>query len=213
MKLFPVCIQAELVIVVSWVFFMLSAVLDREKERELVRRAQNGDSRAFEQLVIHFQKPVYDLAYRIVLNHMDADEVVQNTFLKAYQHLDDFSDEYKLFTWLYRIATNQSLSLLKKRNKKVSSFDTLKDEDGVQFASDKNVFQEYRDSELEDIVSKALENIKPELRAVFTLKVWGGLSYKEISDALGISEGTVMSRLNRVRGKLQAVLKKTGGYR
>ncbi len=213
MELLAEYVQFKIGFVIWWLVFAVSAVLSREEERELVRKAQSGDRWAFEKLVLQYQKPVYHLARRIVINHMDADEVVQETFLKAYQHLDDFSDEYKLFTWLYRIAVNESFSLLKRRNRKTSSLDSLSEEDGAQFAGSEDVFQEFRNKELEEIVSKALEGIKPDLRAVFTLRVWGGLSYEEIAKTMGISEGTVMSRLNRVRTKLQEVLKKTGGYR
>ena len=213
MEFSPDYMETTIGFLLSWAVLAMSGVLSREDERELVRKAKQGDRWAFERLVLHYQKPVYHLARRIVINHMDADEVVQETFLKAYQHLDEFSDEYKLFTWLYSITVNESLSLLKRRNKKVSSLDTLSDEDGVQFAGNDDVFQEYRNKELEEIVSKALEGIRPDLRAVFTLRVWGGLSYEEIATTMGISEGTVMSRLNRVRAKLQEVLKKAGGYR
>ena len=197
---------------ILWYPVVLFSILSQDEEKILVRKAQNGDQRAFEQLVISFQKPVYHLAMRIVLNHMDADEVVQDTFLKAYLHLNDFSDKYKFFTWLYRIAVNTSFSLLKKRKRRGDSLDSLGDEDGIQFAGKDNVFQEFRNQELSGIVKKALQNISPELRTVFSLRTWGEMSYKEIADILEISEGTVMSRLSRVRAKLQKALKKTGGY-
>jgi RNA polymerase sigma-70 factor (ECF subfamily) len=213
MKLYLSLILPEFIIGLYWLLPVLLTDADRDEERELVRKAQKGDQYAFEKLVKQYQKPVYHLAMRIVLNHMDADEVVQETFLKAYLHLNDFSDKYKFFTWLYRITVNTAFSLLKKRKKGGDSLDTLSDEDGFQFAGQDDVFQEYKNKELSDIVSKALNDISPEMRTVFILRTWGGLSYKEIAEALEISEGTVMSRLNRARSKLQAALKKTGGYK
>lgn len=210
MELNSVIQNAEIGIL--WYPVVLFSVLNQDDEKILVQRAQNGDQRAFEKLVIRYQKPVYHLAMRIVFNHMDADEVVQDTFLKAYLHLNDFSDKYKFFTWLYRIAVNTSFSLLKKRKRRGSSLDSLGDVEGIQFAGEDNVFQEFRNQELSGIVKKALQDISPELRTVFSLRTWGEMSYKEIADILEISEGTVMSRLSRVRTKLQEALKKTGGF-
>lgn len=197
-----------------WTLFIVLFIKNREDEQVLIQQAKKGDQRAFEKLVMMYQKNVYHLARRIVLNHMDADEVVQNTFLKVYKNLGDYdSTKCKFFTWLYRITINTALSFVRNRPGKDQSIDSLMDEDGVQFANEEDSLQEYQNQELQKVVQKALENLSPDIRSVFILRTWNDMSYKEISEALQISEGTVMSRLNRARSKLQAILKETGGYR
>jgi RNA polymerase sigma-70 factor, ECF subfamily len=195
------------------VYFLL-AFARRDDDQELIRQVQNGNQRAFEKLVVRFQKEVYYLARKIVFNHMDADEVVQDTFLKVYRNIKEYDpDKCKFFTWLYRITVNTALSFIRRRPERNQSIDSLMEADRVQFADAADVTQEYQNHELQEIIEKALDSLSPEMRSVFILKTWNGLSYKEIAEVLEISEGTVMSRLNRARSKLQLILKETGGYK
>jgi len=173
-----------------------------------VRRSLEGSSRAFEWIVKNYQKRVYFTVLRIVMNHEDADDVLQETFIKAYTKLDTYDASYPFYPWLYRIAINTSLNLQKKKARlRAFSIDELDGTNGQADLSEapRQIF-EMEGSELVDKLKEALSRIPVEQRVVFTLRVNDGLSYQEISDTLGISIGTVMSRLSRARGKLRSLL-------
>jgi len=185
---------------------------EEESEQDIIRRAKNGDQAAFGSLVVKYQKSVYNIARRIVLNHQDADDVVQETFIKIYSHINDYSEKYKFFTWIYRITVNTALTVLKRRKNRGVSLEMLVEEEYFQPAANSNSQRDYREKELKLLVKKGLEKLSPELRSVFVLRTWGELSYEEIAETLKISKGTVMSRLNRARAKLQKSLKKYGVF-
>ena len=183
-------------------------LISEDNEKELIREVKKGNKFAFNTLIEKYQKKIYYLARKIVMNHQDADEVVQETFIKAYKNISHFSEEYKFYTWLYRIATNTSLSLLKKRKSQGLSLEELSENDYFQPESSDDTQQISQTSELNMLVKKALENLSPQLRTVFILRTWEELSYNEIAETLKISKGTVMSRLNRARNKLKKYIKK-----
>jgi len=183
-----------------------------KEEKELIKKVKNGNKFAFNTLVKNYQQKIYHLARRIVMNHEDADEVVQETFIKAYINISKYSEEYKFYTWLYRIAVNTSLTLLKKKKYRGVSLEKLTEDGHFQPTSGDDTQQSSRNSELKKLVKEALKSLSPQLRTVFILRTWEEMSYKEIAQTLKISEGTVMSRLNRARDKLRKILKKTVGY-
>ncbi len=183
-----------------------------KEEKELIKKVKNGNRFAFNTLVKNYQKKIYHLARRIVMNHEDADEVVQETFIKAYINISKYSEEYKFYTWLYRIAVNTSLTLLKKKKYRGLSLEKLTEDGHFQPTSEDDTQQSSQNSELKKLVKEALKSLSPQLRTVFILRTWEEMSYKEIAQTLKISEGTVMSRLNRARDKLKRILKKTVGY-
>jgi RNA polymerase sigma-70 factor, ECF subfamily len=178
-----------------------------EEELAVIRRAKAGDSRAFDGLVKKYQRGIYHLAMRMMLNHQDADDVVQEAFIKAYVNLESYSEQYKFYTWLYRIAMNTALTMLKQRHRGNPSLDTMMADEHFQPAVDQDVEKDIEYADTEARVRKALDQIHPELRSVFVLRTWGELSYQEIADTLDVQIGTVMSRLSRARGKLQHVLR------
>lgn len=175
-------------------------------DRELVRQFKDGEESAFSQLVENHQKRIYHLARRIVLNHQDADEVVQETFIKVYKYIDRYSEEFQFNTWLYRIAINTALTLIKKRKHSGRSLEELSENEYYEPVSNDDTLQLTRDNEMYNRVKKALETLSPQLRSVFVLRTWDEMSYKEIAHTLHISEGTVMSRLNRARNKLKIII-------
>ncbi len=179
---------------------------EETEENELIRKVKNGNKFAFNILMEKYQKRIYYLARKIVINHADADDVVQETFLKAYVNISGFSEEYKFYTWLYRITVNTALTLLKKRKRSGLSLEELTEEQHFQYSSNEETDQRSKDIELKNMVKKALKNISPQLRTVFILRTSEEMSYKEIAQTLNISIGTVMSRLNRARNKLQKLI-------
>ncbi len=173
-----------------------------------VQRSLEGDSRAFDQLVKTFQKRVYFTILQMVMNHDDADDVLQETFIKAYTKLNTFDSSYPFYPWLYRIAVNTALNHQKKKTRlRALSLDDL---DGNNHQADlaeaPPQMDEMQGSELVESLRRALERIPFEQRTVFMLRVNDGLSYQEISETLEISIGTVMSRLSRAREKLRHLL-------
>ncbi len=170
---------------------------------ELVRQAQGGDRQAFEQLVGRYEKTVYNVALRMTRNSVDAEDISQSTFLKAYESLASFNPRFKFFSWLYRIVVNESLNHLRDRRPQ----ETL-DED-LPSEHDRPDTRVERNETTEQVLS-ALMKLNVDYRAVIVLKHLQGLSYEEISQVLDISEKKVKSRLFSARMILKDVLMKGG---
>ncbi|MCP4723383.1 MAG: sigma-70 family RNA polymerase sigma factor [bacterium] len=183
---------------------------DRLKEADLIKRIQEGDTGLFDYLVTQYQQRIYYTVIRIVVNHDDANDVVQEAFVKAYKNLDSFKEGYRFYTWLYRIAINSALNFIQHKKQRGESLETMKDEHRFDPKEKKDLEEDYVHSELQGNVREALESIPPDMRSVFTLRVFEDMSYKEIADTMDISIGTVMSRLSRARTMLKSVLLKSG---
>ncbi|MFQ5677153.1 MAG: RNA polymerase sigma factor, partial [bacterium] len=167
-----------------------------------------GDSRAFEWIIRKYQKRIYFTILQLVMNHDDADDVLQETFIKAYTKLDTYNNIYPFYPWLYRIAVNTSLNHQKKKARlRALSIDDLdgNNHNGDLAESPSQLF-DTEGNELVEKLKDALQQIPPEQRMVFILRVNDGLSYQEISQTMEISIGTVMSRLSRARDKLRTLL-------
>lgn len=185
--------------------------MDSTNEHEVllhVNRSLSGDSRAFEWIVRKFQKRIYYTVIQVVMNHEDADDVLQETFIKAYTKLNTYDDSYPFYPWLYRIAVNTALNHQKKKSRsRALSIDDLEGNNHhTELSETPKQVQDMAGGELVSKLKEALGKIPNEQRAVFTLRVHDGLSYQEISDTLEISIGTVMSRLSRAREKLRVLL-------
>jgi len=178
-------------------------------ESALVVRARAGDTAAFSELVEHYDRRVFRMAKQITQNDDDAEDVLQETFLKAYTHLSDFQGNSKFSTWLVRIAVNESLMRLRKRktSKTVSMDEDVQTEEGSiprDFAEWRpNPEQLYGQSELADILRKTIQGLPPGFRTVFTLRDIENLSTEETAEALGLSVPAVKSRLLRARLQLR----------
>jgi RNA polymerase sigma-70 factor (ECF subfamily) len=175
----------------------------------LVRACKNGDCAAFEEIVKRYDRKLFRIAQYIVHNQEDAEDAVQEAFLKAFQHLDQFREEAKFSTWLIRIAMNQALIMLRKsRSKKEVSIDgDSQSEDGnlpIEIADwAPNPEDLYRTVQLREILRKTLQKLGPGLRVVFVLRDIEGLSLQETSDALGLSVVAVKARSFRARLQLR----------
>jgi len=175
-------------------------------ESELVRAAQAGDARAFGEIVRRHQRAVYRVAYALARNPSDADDVAQETFVRAYQAIGRFRAGEPLFPWLARIATNQSLSLFRRRKRRPeTSLEPLL-EAGRQWAADDDPVEGAARRESERQMQAAFVELKPEHQAVLALRVVQDLSYGDIARTLGVPVGTVMSRLSRARAELKSRL-------
>ena len=185
---------------------------DPNDEGTLVAQAQAGDSAAFAELVNRYQRKIYRLAKHITQNDEDAEDVLQDAFLKAYEHLKGFHGQSKFYTWIVRIAVNESFMKLRKRkgDRFVSldePIDTGEEEVKREIAVwEGNPEQQYSQEELHRILNEAVETLKPDFRTVFTLRDIEELSTEETAETLGISIPAVKSRLLRARLELREKL-------
>jgi RNA polymerase sigma-70 factor, ECF subfamily len=191
-----------------------SKVGEPTDEQVLVQAARQGDIGAFEELVKRYDRNVFRIANHITQNREDAEDVVQDAFLKAYQNLGQFQGQSKFYTWLVRIAVNEALMRLRRRRpeRMVSLDEDIKtDEDSMpREVADwaPNPEQLYTQAELKDILGKTIQGLPPSFRTVFVLRDVEGLSTDETADALELSVPAVKSRLLRARLQLRERLNK-----
>src|SRR5512146_1970225 len=183
-------------------------------ELALVQAAKAGDIGAFEQLVKRYDRNVFRIAQHITQNREDAEDVVQDAFLKAYQNLGQFQGQSKFYTWLVRIAVNEALMRLRRRRpeRMVSLDEDVKTEEDTMPREvadwSPNPEQLYTQSELRDILTKTIQGLPSSFRTVFVLRDVEGLSTEETAEALSLSIPAVKSRLLRARLQLRERLNK-----
>src|SRR6202043_2807618 len=181
---------------------------------DLVHASKNGDVSAFEQLVGRYDRKLLRIAQHVTHNREDAQDAVQEAFLKAFQHLAQFTEDSQFSTWLIRITVNQSLMKLRKqRSVREVSLDEDFQTDGdilpIEVADwAPNPEERYRTSELRDILAKMLEDLQPILRTVFVLRDIEGLSIVQTAEVLDLSHTAVKARLWRARLQLRERLNK-----
>ncbi len=183
-------------------------------ETALVDLARQGDDTAFTALVSRYDRKIFRLAKNITQNDEDAEDVLQDAFLKAYTHLDRFNGDSKFYTWIVRIAVNEALmKLRKRRSDKMVSLDEEIDTGEEQVTREIAVWdgdpeQKYGQAELRQILDEAVQNLKPAFRSVFHLRDVEELSTEETAEVLGLSVPAVKSRLLRARLQLRERLTK-----
>lgn len=183
-----------------------------EVESELVSRAAGGDKEAYRLLVEKYQRRLFTLAFEIVRSREDAEDIVQESFVKAFLSLPEFRNQSGFFTWVYRIAYNLAIDFKRRTSRRggeTVEYDERTHVGGVfdQMAGqidapDQALLRRQQGQKIEF----ALQEISPEHRAVIVLREIDGLAYEEIADTLQISKGTVMSRLHYARKRLQRAL-------
>jgi RNA polymerase sigma-70 factor (ECF subfamily) len=187
----------------------MSSPIQIDDEAAVVAQARTGDATAFNELLRRYERKIFRLALHITQNREDAEDVLQETFLKAYEHLDQFQGQSKFYTWIVRIAVNQALMKLRKRksDRSVSldeTIDTGEDTVAREIAAwDENPEQQYGREELNQILTSAVDGLTPIYRAVFVLRDVDGLSTEETAEALDLSVPAVKSRLLRARLQLR----------
>ena len=191
---------------------MSSSPIEIDDEAAIVAQARLGNTGAFNELLRRYERKIFRLALHITQNREDAEDVLQESFLKAYEHLDQFQGQSKFYTWIVRIAVNQALMKLRKRksDRSVSldeTIDTGEDNLSREIAAwDENPEQKYSRDELQRILTSAIDGLAPIYRAVFVLRDIDGLSTEEAAEALDLSVPAVKSRLLRARLQLREKL-------
>jgi RNA polymerase sigma-70 factor (ECF subfamily) len=192
----------------------LPSTVVRDDEASLVSAAKSGDISAFEELVNRYERKIFRLGMNITQNREDAEDVMQDAFLKSYQNLDRFEGNSRFYTWLVRIAVNEALMKLRKRRPNQVSIDEpmTNDEDESVFRQIEDwgpsPEQKFAQTELNQILNGVIGELDPIFRVVFMLRDVEGISTEETGQILGISVAAVKSRLLRARLKLREKLNK-----
>lgn len=175
----------------------------RETDQQLVARAQRGDTRAFDLLVLKYQGRIATLVARFVNDAAEVEDVTQEAFIKAFRALPKFRGESAFYTWLYRIASNAAKNYLVARGRRPSADADVDDaeyfDEGEALRDSETPENHYFGEELAAVVKETLEALPDELRMALTLREFDGLSYEEIADVMACPVGTVRSRIFRAR--------------
>jgi RNA polymerase sigma-70 factor, ECF subfamily len=189
----------------------LPSTVVKDDESALVAAAKSGDISAFETLVGRYERKIFRLAQNITQNREDAEDAMQESFLKAYEHLGEFQGNSRFYTWLVRIAVNQALMKLRRRRPNVVSLDQELDTGEDMMPREVEDWgpspeERYGQTELSGILGKVIGELDPPFRIVFQLRDIEELSTEETAEALGLSVPAVKSRLLRARLKLREKL-------
>jgi len=177
--------------------------MSSDRDRALILRCKRGDRKALGELVKNYERPIYNVAYRILGNPDDAADVTQIVFLRAFERLDQYNPEYKFFSWIYRIAINESINQ-RNRTRNQQSFT---DEDiAVQDDPEK----ELDEDRMSEIIQASLMELQEDYRVVVVLRHFSDLSYRDIGGILQIPEKTVKSRLYSARQLMKTQLNEMG---
>jgi RNA polymerase sigma-70 factor (ECF subfamily) len=186
---------------------------EAEEDRELIVRAQKGDQAAFRRLVERHQRRAFAIAMGLVRDENDARELVQDAFLRVYRSLNSFQGGSSFFTWLYRIVTNLAIDLMRKpgrRDTELHEAQAAADEPTefplVSRIDGADPLDVIRRREIAVRIQAALDALPPYHRGVILMREVEGMSYEEMAEAMGVSKGTIMSRLFHARQKLQRAL-------
>ena len=185
--------------------------MEPDREASLVRAAQGGDPAAFAEIVRHFQRPIYRIAWGLTRNPSDADDLAQETFVRAYQAIGRFRVGEPLYPWLSRIAVNLAYSLFRRRKRRPETSIEPLLEAGRQWAAGDDPAEEAAQVERHERLAEAFAGLSHEHQVVLTLRVVEDLPYEEIARVLNVPAGTVMSRLSRARAELRERLRARTG--
>lgn len=181
-------------------------------EMDLVRRAQRGNLEAYDDLVKRYQERIYATIYHMTSNHDDANDLAQDSFIKAFQALKSFKGGSSFYTWLYRIAVNKTINFLKQRKNRTHmslndlDFNTENNPDLVALISDKTPRRDAGLKELQEKLNAAMLKLSESHRMVVVLHDVQGMSHEEVAEVMDCNIGTVRSRLFYARQQLQSML-------
>ena len=186
-------------------FRTFTVTMKQETEADIIYRCRSGDRAAFNQIVRDNQERVYWVIRRMVRDHDEALDIAQDVFIKAYQKLDSFRGDAKIFTWLYRIAVNLSLNHVRKSRRR--SFFSLSDADSDLVRDDSDPGQQVENSEMRGLIDRAIETLPEKQRAVFVLRYFEELPYEEISTILKTSTGGLKANYHHAVRKIERYVK------
>ena len=174
---------------------------------ELIDQVRAGHLRSFEELIDRYRNQVFNFVYRILGSRDEAEDILQDTFMKVYQHLPRYKKQAKFSSYLFTIAHNLSMNRVNYRKRSQMKLDTLAQSGSERSITDRTPDAQLRENEVATVVHRAIEKLPPKYRAALVLSEFEGFSYKQISDVLNCSVGTVKSRIFRARDLLRGYLK------
>ena len=177
--------------------------MNEDDDRLTIEQCLAGNTEAFGMLVDRYEKVIFNVAYRMTSDYDASDDITQAVFVKAFENLGNYDEKHKFFSWLYRMAINESLNYLKQGTRKAELSPALP-------SKEKGPDQSYREAELHRKIQDALMELQPDYRVILVLRHYGECSYGEIAAITGISEKTVKSRLFTARHLLRDVLARRG---
>jgi RNA polymerase sigma-70 factor (ECF subfamily) len=186
---------------------------ERDIDAELVARVQQGDKKAFDLLVLKYQRKIMRLLSRMIRDSSEVEDVAQEAFIKAYRALPQFRGDSAFYTWLYRIAINTARNWLASSGRRPSNPNALENEDGETFNETDNLSDistpesMAASREIAETVNAAIEGLPEELRTAIVLREIEGMSYEDIAQSMGCPIGTVRSRIFRAREAVAARLR------
>jgi RNA polymerase sigma-70 factor (ECF subfamily) len=176
--------------------------VDNDADVALVERCRNGDWTAFTELVVRYQRPIYNAAFWVLRKPEDANDITQVVFLKIAERLDEYDPRFKFFSWIYRIAVNESLNLLRRNGRE----EALDDEIDLPGSESADPERQASAAEVAGRIRGALMKMKPNDRVVLMLRHFSDCSYEEIGQILDLDQKTVKSRLFEARNRLRDLL-------
>ncbi len=186
---------------------------ERDVDAELVARVQKGDKRAFDLLVIKYQRKIMRLLSRMIRDPAEVEDVAQEAFIKAYRALPQFRGDSAFYTWLYRIAVNTARNWQAAQARRPTSPDTVQTEDGETFSQIDNLSDistpesQLASRQIVETVNAAMQALPEELRTAIVLREIEGMSYEDIAQTMDCPIGTVRSRIFRAREAIAAQLR------
>jgi RNA polymerase sigma-70 factor (ECF subfamily) len=189
------------------------AMSERDIDAELVARVQRGDKKAFDLLVLKYQRKIMRLLSRMIRDQAEVEDVAQEAFIKAYRALPQFRGESAFYTWLYRIAINTARNWLASTSRRPSTPNAVENEDGETFNETDNLSDistpeaMVASREIAETVNAAIQGLPEELRTAIVLREIEGMSYEDIAQSMGCPIGTVRSRIFRAREAVAARLR------
>jgi RNA polymerase sigma-70 factor, ECF subfamily len=177
--------------------------VDNDPDFALVERCRNGDWAAFTELVVRYQRPIYNAAFWVLRSAEDANDITQVVFLKVAERLDQYDPRFKFFSWIYRIAVNESLNLLRRDGRE----EALDDEIDLPGPDSADPEQQASAAQVARRIRSALMKMTTNDRAVLTLRHFSECSYQEIGQILDLDQKTVKSRLFEARQRLRDLLR------
>lgn len=175
---------------------------DNDPDTALVERCRKGDWTAFAELVVRYQRPIYNAAFWVLRKPEDANDIAQIVFLRVAERLDDYDPRFKFFSWIYRIALNESLNLQRRNNRKAP----VDVESGLPTADGANPEKQVNDAQLSRRIQSAMTRLPENDRIVLSLRHFSECSYDEIGQILDLDPKTVKSRLFEARQRLRDLL-------
>ena len=181
-------------------------------DRALITQTLDGDTLAFEKLILKYQDRIFNMLFRYMNSREDAEDVTQEAFIKAYQSLDKFELKASFLTWIYRIAINTAKSRFRRKSEKLSAkcvsiHPNESDKGGIDVVADgKSPLQKMENEETFNAIQAAIDQLDDEHRMVVVLRDIEGYDYQEIVEIMDINLGTVKSRLHRARSRLAQML-------